>query len=533
MAIIAAMDRASWPATLLLIVFLVGCGKRPAAEPSTIVPKARAKRSEKTANRRGGQPQLTYIETKFQPLFKTVDLDIGEEVQVELDDGKKRHTAKIKLVSVQETYDSVRGAVRKAEVAVIVDRQSVKLACGNFNLPRDVGAVRIDCPVTSGYNLKGDPEIWGLDKRARLRVWPIRSRLIRDIYTAVPLAAQPRHARSWGENQPIDFGPRITQKSVRYEAGICFSTGPRRLPVFAMCDGQVVSLNGRVWTGLKLGPGVPLPFKPKMNALAILDSRGWFIIYENLAETNSFVQLGGHISTRNRLGLAGGEGTIPGVSTFRFEIRARQPSGKWGTVSAFALLMDVETTYLTRRIGAMAGPSQLAFVGEKVQLDGSRSFSKAGPISDYQWQLGDGTKRTGPKTTVVHAEAGTHCHVLRVKDKQGRIDYASIYIQVVKKGQDVYPPFLHLTCNPILAFRHNPVLFGIRAIGLMGGMTRVDFADGRPAEMFRSNPLLPTDHPDAYRIAWRTYHRAGHYIIRGERRGDTGVAQAVVSVIVK
>ena len=46
-----------------------------------------------------------------QELFRTVDLDIGEVQQVKLVDGS---TANIKLLSVVETRDSLRDAVRRA-----------------------------------------------------------------------------------------------------------------------------------------------------------------------------------------------------------------------------------------------------------------------------------------------------------------------------------------------------------------------------------------------------------------------------------
>ena len=47
------------------------------------------------------------------PLSRTVDLDIGETQELKLSDGT---TAKVKLVGLSETRDSVRDAVRRAEV---------------------------------------------------------------------------------------------------------------------------------------------------------------------------------------------------------------------------------------------------------------------------------------------------------------------------------------------------------------------------------------------------------------------------------
>src|SRR5262245_9024225 len=49
------------------------------------------------------------------PLLRVVDLNLGEEQQVTLSNGKK---VAVRLVKLVETRDSVRSAVRRAEVTV-------------------------------------------------------------------------------------------------------------------------------------------------------------------------------------------------------------------------------------------------------------------------------------------------------------------------------------------------------------------------------------------------------------------------------
>jgi len=54
------------------------------------------------------------------PLFRTVDLAIGESAEVELSNGKK---ARVKRLDLNETRDDVCAAVRRARVKVDVNGQ--------------------------------------------------------------------------------------------------------------------------------------------------------------------------------------------------------------------------------------------------------------------------------------------------------------------------------------------------------------------------------------------------------------------------
>ena len=57
--------------------------------------------------------------------------------------------------------------MRRAVATVEVDSRRVELTCATHNLPKTVGAVQIDCPVTRGY-VTGRPNRWALKKAARL-----------------------------------------------------------------------------------------------------------------------------------------------------------------------------------------------------------------------------------------------------------------------------------------------------------------------------------------------------------------------------
>ena len=113
----------------------------------------------------------------ISPLLRVVDLDVGESAHVEMADGSK---TSIKLVALDETVDSVCSAVRRAEVTVEVNGERGTLVSATYRRPKLIGGVLIDCPITSGYNRNGSPAFWGLDRDARVRLWPKDSPLLRE-----------------------------------------------------------------------------------------------------------------------------------------------------------------------------------------------------------------------------------------------------------------------------------------------------------------------------------------------------------------
>src|SRR5262249_46054295 len=108
-------------------------------------------------------------------LVRVIDLDVGQSQVVELCNGRK---VSVKLLDLKETRDSVRNAVRRAEVTVEVDGRRAQLVSANYNLPTKLGDVRIDCSMTKGIYENTNADSWALVKDARLRLWPADSPLI-------------------------------------------------------------------------------------------------------------------------------------------------------------------------------------------------------------------------------------------------------------------------------------------------------------------------------------------------------------------
>ena len=98
-------------------------------------------------------PQPTLV-----PPFQTLDLNLGESQEVTIADRK----VVVKLVDLKEQSDSLRKAVRRAEVQVEIGGRPVTLASANYNLPVTVGDVQIDCPITRGYTRNSTKTTGGL-----------------------------------------------------------------------------------------------------------------------------------------------------------------------------------------------------------------------------------------------------------------------------------------------------------------------------------------------------------------------------------
>src|SRR5438128_612609 len=104
-------------------------------------------------------------ESTIKPMRQAVDLQIGESAEVTLANGSK---ATVKLLDVEEKRDSMSAAVREAKVKIELNGQEGWLTSANYNLPRTVGGVQVDCPITRGYNSNSGEDSWGLVKDARL-----------------------------------------------------------------------------------------------------------------------------------------------------------------------------------------------------------------------------------------------------------------------------------------------------------------------------------------------------------------------------
>lgn len=95
-----------------------------------------------------------------------------------------------------------------------VNGQTCQLVSANYNLPRTVGQVQIDCPITKGCSENGTPSFWGLDKAARLRLWPVSSPLLQPESFVYPVKQKWFATDTQMANEPVhvDGGDRAGKR---------------------------------------------------------------------------------------------------------------------------------------------------------------------------------------------------------------------------------------------------------------------------------------------------------------------------------
>jgi len=333
----------------------------------------------------------TFVHASPQPRVRVVDLNIGQSRTVTLADGTR---ATVRLIDVRTEHDWVRWAVRQADVLVRVNGRLVTVTCSTYHLPRRVGRVRIDCPVVKSYVQKKGPNAnpWALKAEARLRLWPADGPLIEPGTFVYPLKQRWFASDTQMGNEPVfvDRGecPLPVGRSIYYHSGLDFGGAEGMVEVVSAVDGLVVSARNEV-----LPEHTRNPVKPRADVVYLQDARGWYYRYSHLAAIDPAVQPGRRVRAGQRLGILGKEGASGGWSHLHFAIWARQPSGQWGVVDAYAFVWDAYRRQYQPALLAVARPHQLAWVGEPVTLDGGKSWSAAGEALRYEWTFTDGTHR--------------------------------------------------------------------------------------------------------------------------------------------
>jgi PKD domain/Peptidase family M23 len=477
-----------------------------------------------TVSMAAGPPEPTRT-----PILRVVDLDIGESSQVTLADGK---TASVKLLQLEETRDELRNALRRAQVRVEVNGQPVTLTSGNYNLPTSVAGVQIDCPITSGYLSNTKQDSWGLTKTARLRLWPAGSPWIEPDTLVYPAKQRWFASGTQMANEPVhvDGGEVPKNKDIYYHSGLDIGGAEGMIDVVSATNGLVVS------SGRESLPGYEAtPVRPGYDVVYVLDDRGWYYLYAHLFTIDDTIKPGTSVKLGQKLGVLGKEGGSGGWSHLHFEIKSRQPSGKWGTQEGYAFLWQAYQRQYAPKVTAVARPHNFVFTGEKAVLDGSKSRSQSGPIARYDWTFTDGTTASGERVDRSYAHAGMYSEILKVTDDQGHADYDFAVVQVIERDQpEPVPPTIQAAYAPTFGIQPGePVTFKVRTFRTTDGEETWDFGDGSPPVRVKSDGNAKALAKDGFAMTVHRYEKPGDYIVRVERtdrRGAKAISHLHVTV---
>jgi murein DD-endopeptidase MepM/ murein hydrolase activator NlpD len=462
----------------------------------------------------GGQPA-----PKLEPLVRVADLNVGESQTVELCDGSQ---ATVKLLDLRETRDDIRNAVRRAVATVEINGQTASLVSSTYRLPITIAGVQIDCPITKGYLQNSSKQnAWGLEKDARLRLWPAGSPLLKSGTFVYPVKQRWFATDTQMANVPcfVDGGEVPANKNIYYHYGLDFGGAEGLVDVVAATDGLVVSSGTDKLAGYE-----DSPVATRYDVIYLLDDRGWFYRYSHLYKIADWVKPGRRVEMGQKIGTLGKEGGSGGWSHLHFDIKCRQPSGLWGIQNAYAFAWETYQRQYEPEIIAVARPHHLAWAGQTVELDASRSWSRAGDIRKFEWTFCDGTSATGAKTRLTYDSPGEYNEIVKITDAAGRIDYDFAVVQIHDKNNpDKLPPAIHAAYYPTFDIKPgDEVTFKVRTFNTTHGNEVWDFGDGSPKVTVKSDGNAKVHDPEGYAVTRHSYKKPGHYIATVERSNQRG-----------
>lgn len=267
------------------------------------------------------------------------------------------------------------------------------------------------------------------------------------------------------------------------------------------------------------------PVSPRYDVVYMLDGRGWYYRYSHLKEIDESIVPGRVVSRGERIGLLGKEGGSGGWSHLHFEIKSRQPSGKWGTQEGYAFLWEAYQREYKPHVIAVARPHHVIFTDETVTLDGSRSWSKSGKIAGYEWRFDDGTVVKTPQVQRTYGRPGRYSEILRVTDDEGNLSYDfGVVIVVDRENADRAIPSIHPNFYPTTGIRAgDPITFKVRTFNTTAGKEVWDFGDGSNKVEVQSDGNAVKLAPDGYASTTHTYEKPGDYVVSVTRTNEHGV----------
>ena len=462
----------------------------------------------------GGQPT-----PKLEPLVRVADLDVGESQTVELCDGSR---ATVKLLDLKETRDDIRNAVRRAVATVEVNGQTVSLVSSTYRLPTTIAGVQIDCPITKGYLQNSSKKnAWGLEKDALLRLWPAGSPLLKAGTFVYPVKQRWFATDTQMANVPcfVDGGEVPANKNIYYHYGLDFGGAEELVEVVAATDGLVVSAGTEKLAGYE-----DSPVAIRYDVIYLLDDRGWFYRYSHLYKIADWIKPGCRVEMGQKIGVLGKEGGSGGWSHLHFDIKCRQPSGLWGIQNAYAFAWEAYQRQYKPEIIAVARPHHLAWVGQTVELDAARSWSRVGNIKKFEWTFCDGTSATGAKVRRAYDKPGEYNEIVKITDAAGNIDYDFAVVQIIDRNHpDQVPPTIHAVYYPTFNIKPgDEITFKVRSFRTTYGSETWDFGDGTPKVTVQSDGNAKVHDPKGYAVAKHRYKKPGHYIAAVERSNERG-----------
>lgn len=455
--------------------------------------------------------------SKSTPIRVVEELNIGESAEVELTNGNK---VNLKLLQVDVKRDSIYKAVRSVDVKVSVDGEIVTLQSGNYNLPVQVGKVKIDCPAVINYYTNTNQDRWRLEKDARFRLWPKDSPYIRSENFVYPIKQSWLASLSQSGNEPVHVNHYGSYDGnvIYYHDGHDIGGAEGLEEIVSATDGVVMPTDGK-------------------SVVKIEDERGWHHRYVHLDSVDPAIEAGKKVKMGQRVGFIGKQGGSGGWVHLHYSIKLKDPSsGEWQIEDAYVYLWESYVRQYNPDMIAVARPHKLSCTGQEVTLNGTKSRSFPGEIVSYEWKYCDGTTATGAVQTKTYRKPGTYSEILKVTDSEGNIDYDFQVVLVIDRDQpEKVIPTIQPAYYPTLNIQPGePVRFFARTFGTNFGEETWDFGDGTSMVTTQSEFDIKHATEGKFAETVHAFSEPGDYIVKVERSNEAGVkAIAHLHVVVQ
>ncbi len=178
----------------------------------------------------------------------------------------------------------------------------------------------------------------------------------------------------------------------------------------------------------------------------------------------------------------------------------------------------------SRRSSRSPGRTSSPVTGERITLDGSRSWSRSGEPLRYDWSFSDGTTASGPRVERHYDQPGEYSEILKVSDGRGNVAYDFAVVQVIDRADpDAVLHSIHAAYSPTLNLHPaDAITFKVRTFATTDGQETWDFGDGTPAVTTHSDGNVKKLAPDGYASTVHRYKTPGDYLVRVERSDRKG-----------
>ncbi|MFC2087337.1 PKD domain-containing protein [Bacteroidota bacterium] len=448
------------------------------------------------------------------------ELNLGEAQEFTLPNGEK---VNLSLLNILVIRDSLRNAIRKAEVRVSVNGKEITLGSGNYNLPVTVGIVKIDCPIIKNYYPDSESSSWKLTKDARFRIWTKDSPYSTPGTFTYPVKQRwfANMTQTGNESTYLGFGEKPGNMSIYYHSKFDIGGAEGLDEILSATDGLVISVNGDT-----LEEYDDFPSDVRTDVIYIMDNRGWYYRYSHLDSTDPAIKPGVKVKAGQKIGFMGKQGGSGGWVHLHFGISIKDTyTGDWVTEDAYPYLWESYVEQYKPALIAVARPHHLLWAGQAAIFDGSKSKSMEGTIVSYEWIFSDGSNAVGAVQEKMYELPGSYSEILKVTDSKGNVDYDFTVVQVYDQNNpEKTIPVIQASYYPTLNVKPgDPVTFLVRTFNSDVDNEVWDFGDGSSIIKTKSEKVLPEKRTEGKFAETRhSYSKPGNYIVSVERLNENG-----------